>query len=198
MGQGESNYVHKEGTYRIAVIVGSLRKKSSNAGLVKAIVQLNHPAFSYDFVNIRDFPVFDEDVEQEGIPTPVKIAREQCHKADAILFNIPEYNFSMAGSFKNAYDWLSRSNDTATDPYDKVSPMKEKIGAMVSVAGMVGGKNAQDHFAHSSKLLKVKLMIPTEETAIQVNRFTSKKFDDESNLIDEDVRKKLSVFLDAF
>ena len=75
MGQEGSNYVHKEGTYRIAVIMGSLRKKSTNAGLVKAIVEVNYPAFSYDFVNIRDFPVFNEDVEQEGIPTPVKIAR---------------------------------------------------------------------------------------------------------------------------
>ena len=40
--------------------------------------------------------------------------------------------------------------------------MKEKIGAMMTVAGMVGGKNAQEHFAHSSKLCKIKLMIPTE------------------------------------
>ena len=75
---------------------------------------------------------------------------------------IPEYNFSMAGSFKNAYDWLSRSYESSSDPYDKVTPMKEKIGAMMTVAGMVGGKNAQEHFAHSSKLCKIKLMIPTE------------------------------------
>jgi chromate reductase len=30
--------------------------------------------------------------------------------ADAILFAVPEYNFSVASPLKNAYDWLSRED----------------------------------------------------------------------------------------
>lgn len=64
-------------------------------------------------------------------------------KADAILFGVPEYNFSIAAPLKNAYDWLSREDK------NKVCPVLEKLGAMVSSGGGVGGQKAQDHFRQS-------------------------------------------------
>ena len=107
MGQ-ESSFVHKEGTHRVAVLSGSLRKASTNTGLLRAINDSKHPAFSFDYIDISDFPVFNEDVEAKGIPGPVRKARDQIYAADAVLFAIPEYNLSMSSPFKNAFDWLSR------------------------------------------------------------------------------------------
>lgn len=61
-------------------------------------------------------------------------------KSDAILFALPEYNFSVASPMKNAYDWLSR------DDKNKYCPVTSKLGAMVSSGGGMGGQRSQDHF----------------------------------------------------
>lgn len=45
--------------FKVAVICGSLRKASTNAGLLKAILNINDSRFVYAWVNIHDFPVFN-------------------------------------------------------------------------------------------------------------------------------------------
>lgn len=52
--------------------------------------------------------MFNEDIESQGIPPPIQNAREIVGKSNAILFAVPEYNFTIASPLKNAYDWLSR------------------------------------------------------------------------------------------
>ena len=101
----------------------------------------------------------------------------------------------MSSPFKNAYDWLSRSYSESEK--DKVAPVSEKIAGMVSSGGGLGGERAQKHFKDSSAFCKVKLM-DEEKSRIVVQRFSGKLFDDEGNLVDEETKKKLTVFLDAF
>ncbi len=92
----------------MAVICGSLRKASTNSGLLKACYETKDQRFYFHWVEIIEFPVFNEDVESVGIPPCVQVAREIISKADAILFGVPEYNSSIAAPLKNAYDWISR------------------------------------------------------------------------------------------
>ena len=48
---------------RIMAISGSLRKASTNTGLLRACVDINNPRLDIRIANILDFPMFNEDVE---------------------------------------------------------------------------------------------------------------------------------------
>jgi len=94
--------------YTVALISGSLRKNSTNTGLLRAFVEANDNRFNFVWVDIHDFPVFNEDIEAKGYPASVQKAREIVGKADAVIFGVAEYNLSISAPLKNAYDWLSR------------------------------------------------------------------------------------------
>jgi len=186
------------GKYNVVVICGSLKQKSLNKGLLQAINKVNHPKFNFILGDISNFVIFDEDLEARGIPTDVKTLRRQVHDADAVLFGIPEYNFSISAPMKNAYDWLSREYAQSSDPYEKKSPVQEKIGAMVSVAYATGGVKAQEHFQHSVSYRKMKILPPTGPAEFRIKGYEGKKFDENGNLIDLEVIARINPFLNAF
>ena len=53
-------------------------------------------------------PLYDGDVEAQGIPASVSQLKEAVVAADGVLLVTPEYNNSIPGVFKNVIDWLSR------------------------------------------------------------------------------------------
>ena len=108
MGSDVPKSSFQEGTHKIALLTGSLRKKSTNTGLLRAVTELNHPKFSFEWVDVWSLPVFNEDLEPD-VPGSVQKARDLIYKSDAVLCGLPEYNFTISSPFKNAYDWLSRS-----------------------------------------------------------------------------------------
>jgi NAD(P)H-dependent FMN reductase len=89
-------------------ISGSLRKASYNAALLRAAVTLSPAELQIEVASIAQIPLYDADVEANGIPAPVTELKERIARADGLLMVTPEYNQSMPGVFKNAIDWLSR------------------------------------------------------------------------------------------
>lgn len=75
--------------YRVAVICGSLRKASTNAGILRGVYEAKDQRFFFQWVEIIEFPVFNEDLEALGVPPCVQAAREIISKSDAILFGVP-------------------------------------------------------------------------------------------------------------
>ncbi|HXY75478.1 MAG TPA: NADPH-dependent FMN reductase, partial [Steroidobacteraceae bacterium] len=61
-----------------------------------------------EIASIRGIPLYDHDVEVQGIPASVTQLKEAVVAADGVLLVTPEYNNSIPGVFKNAIDWLSR------------------------------------------------------------------------------------------
>jgi NAD(P)H-dependent FMN reductase len=61
-----------------------------------------------EVASIRGIPLYDGDVEAQGIPAAVNQLKEAIIAADGVLLVTPEYNNSIPGVFKNAIDWLSR------------------------------------------------------------------------------------------
>ena len=100
-----------DGIYDVAAIVGSLRRDSFNRGLLRAAMELKPEAMRIFEVPIRDLPLFDEDVEQQGDPGPVRALKASFQAADAILICTPEYNQSVPGVLSPAP--LSRSGTAA-------------------------------------------------------------------------------------
>lgn len=77
--------------YKIAVLVGSLRKESFNLKTARALKELAPESLSLEILNIADLPMFNQDLES----TPPKewiTFREQINAADGLLFVTPEYN----------------------------------------------------------------------------------------------------------
>src|SRR5579871_1953878 len=93
---------------RILGISGSLRRGSYNSALLRAATQLMPEGAALEVASIRGVPLYDGDVEAQGIPAVVNQLKEAVVAADGVLLVTPEYNNSMPGVFKNTIDWLSR------------------------------------------------------------------------------------------
>ena len=87
-------------------------------------------------VFINDLEMFSIDIE--STPTEnVKDFKDNVKDSDAVLFAVPEYNFSIPGAMKNAIDWLSRGGDFT---------IKDKPAFIVgSSMGVLGSVRAQMH-----------------------------------------------------
>ena len=93
---------------KVLGISGSLRRGSYNSALLRAATRLMPPESTLEVASIRGVPLYDGDVEAQGIPAAVTQLKEAIVKADGVLLVTPEYNNSIPGVFKNAIDWLSR------------------------------------------------------------------------------------------
>ncbi len=93
----------------IVGISGALRRSSYNAALLRAAIELAPAGLTIEAASIREFPLYDGDLEAEdGVPEPVRALKERIAAAEGLLLVTPEYNNSIPGVFKNAIDWLSR------------------------------------------------------------------------------------------
>jgi chromate reductase, NAD(P)H dehydrogenase (quinone) len=93
---------------KVLGISGSLRRGSYNSTLLRAATQLMPADSVLEVASIRGIPLYDGDVEAQGIPATVTQLKEAIIAADGVLLVTPEYNNSLPGVFKNAIDWLSR------------------------------------------------------------------------------------------
>src|SRR2546430_1657039 len=93
---------------KVLGISGSLRRGSYNSALLRAAQRLMPEDATLDIASLRGIPLYDGDVEAQGIPAAVNQLKEAIVAADGVLLVTPEYNNSIPGVFKNAIDWLSR------------------------------------------------------------------------------------------
>jgi chromate reductase len=94
---------------RILAISGSLRAHSTNTELLRAAAQVADPTWTFDhYDGLGALPHFNPDLDAEGTepPGPVSDLRARVAAADALLICSPEYAHGVAGSMKNALDWL--------------------------------------------------------------------------------------------
>ncbi len=93
---------------RLLGIAGSLRQGSFNRALLRAAVELAPAECVIEVATIDGIPLYDGDVEADGMPPAVQILKEKVASADGLILVTPEYNHSIPGPFKNAIDWLTR------------------------------------------------------------------------------------------
>ena len=158
---------------RLIGISGSLRKQSYNSGALRAVGSLVPEDMTFDVADITDLPFFNADIEQAGFPDAVKAFRSRAAAADALIFAVPEYNFSLSGVLKNALEWLSRPPDPPTN--GKACAV---FGASVSPLGTARG---QFHFRHVCVSLN---MVPVNVPHVDIANAKA-KFDAQSRLTDE-------------
>lgn len=94
---------------RIIGLVGSLRRASYNAAVLRAAASLMPADSTLQLESIAGIPLYDGDEETAtGVPAPVARLKDAIAGADGLLLVSPEYNNSVPGVAKNAIDWLSR------------------------------------------------------------------------------------------
>jgi len=133
--------------YRIAVVVGSLRKESFNRQLADAIVKLAPSEFSFKQLEIGDLPLYNQDDDGQPSPQVVRLKAE-IGAAQGLLFVTPEYNRSIPGVLKNAIDHASR-------PYGQSAWAGKPAGVLGASVGAVGTALAQQHLRNVLAYLDV-------------------------------------------
>ena len=173
--------------YKVAVLVGSLRKGSHNRLVATTIAALAPAELAFDFVEIGDLPLYNEDVETSAVPESWTRFRQQIKASDAVLFATPEYNRSVPAALKNAIDVGSR-------PYGQ-SVFNGKPAAVVSVSvGAAGGFGANHHLRQSLVFLNM----PTLQQPEVYIGGAGALFDESGKLKNESTEKFLRTFAGAF
>lgn len=172
--------------YKIAVIVGSLRKESFNLKVAKSLIELAPSSLSFDIVSIGDLAMFNEDLEDTPSQEWVTF-RKSVKSADGVLFLTPEYNRSVPGVLKNAIDVGSR-------PYGE-NAFDGKPAAVVSVSpSAIGAFGANHHLRQSLVFLNMPTMAQPEAYIGGV----ADLYNEEGLLTNSSTEKFLKDFIKAF
>ena len=167
-------------TYRIAVVVGSLRRESFNRQLADTLAKLAPQGLEFAQVRIDDLPLYNQDDDQHQAE-PVRRLKAEIAGAQGVLFVTPEYNRSIPGVLKNAIDNASR-------PYGQSAWAGKPAGVIGISVGAIGTALAQQHLRNVLAYLDM-------PTLGQPEMFLQNKpgfFDN------EDTKQVLQKFLERF
>ncbi|MGE5466801.1 MAG: NADPH-dependent FMN reductase [Ignavibacteria bacterium] len=87
---------------------GSLRSHSLNTALLRAAAGMVPGDAELRIESIAAIPLYNGDIESEGIPAAVAQLKDAVAAADGLVLATPEYNNSVPGVAKNVIDWMSR------------------------------------------------------------------------------------------
>ncbi|PKA53708.1 NADPH:quinone oxidoreductase [Apostasia shenzhenica] len=172
---------------KVVAICGSLRRASFNRGLIRSAMEIcdeSIKGMQIEYVDVSQLPLLNTDLEVKGTyPPVVETFRQKILAADSYLFGSPENNYSFAAPLKNAIDWASRPPNVWAD----------KTAAVVSAGGGFGGGRSQYHLRQVGVFLDLHF-INRPELFVQAFQ-PPKKFDDDGNLIDPEIKERLKQVL---
>ena len=161
---------------KVLAISGSLRAGSYNTAALRAAQELAPEGMIIEIVSIAGIPIYDADVQAQGIPQSVQNLGEKIRQADAVLIASPEYNYSIPGGLKNAIDWISRLPN---------QPFAGKPVAMIGASmSLLGAARAQYHLRQSFVFLDA---LPINKPEVFIT-LAHQKFDAAGALTDEPTR----------
>lgn len=121
---------------KIGLIVGSLRKESWNRKVAEVVKTLFSDGVEADFIEIKDLPFYNEDLDQEGEELLAFVnIRKEIKAYDGYIFFTPEYNRSYAPAIKNVLDIGSRGKDGNLWAKKPASVISASTGGMGGMAG---------------------------------------------------------------
>jgi len=175
-------------TYKIAILVGSLRKDSLNRKIARSICAIRDDGLDCSMVEIGDLPLYNQDLETSNPPEQWTRFRDQVGPTDGVLFVSPEYNRGIPGGLKNAIDVGSR-------PYGR-SVFDRKPGAIVTVStGAIGGFGANHQIRQACVFLNMPIM---QQPEAYLGHVSDDSFDQEGKLKDGALKELVTKLSHAF
>ena len=171
---------------KILAFSGSLRKASSNSGLIRAAAELAGDEMDIVLIDISAFPLYNQDMEA-AFPPELANLKKQIREADGIIIATPEFNRSIPGALKNMFDWTSR-------PYGDNAWDNKRVVTMGASPGAIGTALAQYHLKQILLYLNARVQGQPE---FYVSN-SSDKFDKEGNLTDEKTKEYIKKLLESF
>lgn len=173
-------------TYKVGVIVGSLRKESFNRKVANTLVEIAPESLDFEFVEIGNLPLYNQEYD-DASPEAYTQFREKIKSLDAFLFVTPEYNRSIPGVLKNALDIASR-------PWGQ-SVWNDKPAGIVSVT--IGGTGAFGANHHLRQVLAFLNMPTMAQPEAYISNAMS-LFDENGKMIVESTKDFLTSYMTAF
>jgi chromate reductase len=173
--------------YKIAIIIGSLRKDSLNRKVARSICALRNENLDCSMIEIGDLPLYNQDLDSDP-PEQWTRFRQEIAASDGVLFCSPEYNRGIPGVLKNAIDVGSR-------PYGQ-SVFDKKPGAIVTASpGAIGGFGSNHQIRQASVFLNMPIMLQPEA---YLGHVSDACFDDDGCLKDGPLKKLITTLAHAF
>lgn len=160
---------------KVVGISGSLRKASTNTGLLRCAQAHLPPGMNLEILDISSLPFYNSDMPAESRPKALVEVLEKIGEADALVFACPEYNYSMAPALKNVIDWASRAPDN-----------KLLEGKPVSIMGAGGGMGSSRSQYHLRQVCVFVNLHPLNKPEVFANAFSG-SFDADGNLTDQKI-----------
>jgi chromate reductase len=167
-------------------IAGSLRRTSSNRGLLRAAQDVAPDGVEVEVFDLAGVPPYNGDLDGDAPPQAVVALRERIVAADALLFATPEYNTTIPGVLKNAVDWASR-------PFREASLRFKPVGLLGASGGRFATVRAQADLRHVLTVLACYVM-PYPYVAVAN---AGEHFDGAGNLTDDAIRQQVRGVVDA-
>ncbi|MBA4217605.1 MAG: NADPH-dependent FMN reductase [Roseateles sp.] len=174
---------------KIIALSGALRRASYNTALLHAAAELAPAGADVAVRTLHGIPLYDGDLEDEGIPEAVTTLREAIRSADGLLIATPEYNNGIPGVLKNGLDWLSRPSGEGGKLFGG-----KPTGLVGATPGGFGTVQSQDALLSVLRAfgndfwMGGRLMVSRAQTA----------FDAQGRLVDDRLREQLAQFMQGF
>jgi chromate reductase len=184
LGEAMTDKTVERASLRVIGIAGSLRTASFNRALLSAARELAPPELIIEVGELKDLPLFNEDLESNGVPAAVGALRSAVRRADGLLLVTPEYNHGVPGVLKNAVDWLSQ-------PLRQSALEGKPTALMGASTGLAGTARSQSQLRQAFVLTNSPVMQQPEVLVARAHE----KFDAMGRLTDQPTRQFVSAFL---
>ena len=174
-------------SFKIAIIVGSLRQGSLNRKVARSICALRGDNLQCSMLEIGDLPLYNQDLDADP-PEQWTRFRQQVAASDGVLFCSPEYNRGIPGVLKNAIDVGSR-------PYGQ-SVFDKKPAAIVTASpGSIGGFGSNHQIRQACVFLNMPVM---QQPEAYLGHVTDDSFDEAGCLKDGPLKDLVTNLAHAF
>src|SRR5690349_19894959 len=173
--------------YKIAIIVGSLRKDSLNRRVARSICAIRGDNLDCSMIEIGDLPLYNQGLDGNP-PEQWTRFRQEVTAADAVLYVSPECNRGVPGVLKNAIDDGSR-------PYGQSVFDKKPAAIVTHSPGSIGGFGSNHQIRQACVFLNMPVM---QQPEAYLGHVTDDSFDESGCLKDGPLKDLVAVLAHAF